>query len=162
MDSLVQFFSQFPHWLATILMAMTPVGELRLSIPVSVLGYNMPVWQAFVLSIFGNAIPAMIILLFTGRFHNWVEKEAGKWGKNWADYLIKVQKKFSGDYEKYGLWGLMIFIGVPIPGTGAWTGALAAFVFGIPFKHSWPFILGGIIISGIITTLLTVGVDKIF
>ena len=76
--------------------------------------------------------------------------------------MIKVQKKFSGDYEKYGLWGLMIFIGVPIPGTGAWTGALAAFVFGIPFKHSWPFILGGIIISGIITTLLTVGVDKIF
>ncbi len=162
MDQLIHFFSQFPHWLATILMAMTPVGELRLAIPVSVLGYNMPVWQAFVLSIFGNSIPAMIILLFAGKFHSWVDKEAGKWGKNWADYLASVQKKFTGDYEKYGLWGLMIFIGVPIPGTGAWTGAVAAFVFGIPFKHSWPYVLGGIIISGIITTVLTVGVDKIF
>lgn len=162
MDSLIHFFSQFPHWLATILMAMTPVGELRLSIPVSVLGYNMPVWQAFVLSIFGNSIPATIILLFAGRFHHWVDKEAGKWGKNWADYLASVQKKFSGDYEKYGLWGLMIFIGIPIPGTGAWTGATAAFVFGIPFKHAWPFVFGGIVISAIITTLLTVGVDRIF
>ena len=161
-ETFIQFFSQFPHWLATILMAMTPVGELRLSIPVSVLGYHMPVWQVFVLSVIGNFIPAVIILLFAGRFHRWVEKEAGKWGKNWADYLASVQKKFSGDYEKYGLWGLMIFIGVPLPGTGAWTGALAAFVFGIPFKHSWPFVLGGIIISGIITTIFTVRVDKIF
>lgn len=162
LHNFVGFFSQFPHWLATIFLSMTPVGELRLSIPVSVLGYNMPVWQAFVLSIIGNMIPVTVILMFAGRFHAWVQKEAGKWGKNWADYLVSVQKKFSGDYEKYGLIGLMIFIGVPLPGTGAYTGAIAAFVFGIPFKHSWPFVLAGVIISAIITTILTVGADHIF
>ena len=161
-DQLISFFSHFPHWLATMLMAATPVGELRLSIPVSVLGYHMPVWEAFILSVIGNMIPVIFILLFAGRFHKWVEKEAGKWGKNWADYLAHVQKKFTGDYEKYGLIGLMIFIGVPLPGTGAYTGAIAAFVFGIPFKHSWPYVLGGVIMSAIITTILTVGVDKIF
>ena len=76
-DQLISFFSQFPHWLGTMLMSMTPVGELRLSIPVAILGYHMPVWEAFILSIIGNAIPVIIILLFAGRFHKWVEKEAG-------------------------------------------------------------------------------------
>ena len=76
--------------------------------------------------------------------------------------LPNPTEKFAGDYAKYGLIGLMIFIGVPIPGTGAWTGALAAFVLGIPFKKAWPYVLGGIMISGILTLLLTVGIDKIF
>lgn len=162
LQPVVEFFSQFPPELATILMAMTPVGELRLALPVAILAYHLPAWEAFVLSVIGNAIPAMIILCFAGRFHAWVDKEAGHWGKTWHDYLASAQRKFSGDYAKYGLIGLMIFIGVPIPGTGAWTGAIAAFVFGIPIKKSWPYVLGGIIISGIITLLVTVGVDKIF
>lgn len=162
MDSLVNFFSQFPPWLATILMSTTPVGELRLAIPVAVLGYHLPPWLAFLLSVLGNFIPAAVILLFSEKFHKWVEHKSGFFAKGWVNALARAQKKFSGDYEKYGLIGLMIFIGIPLPGTGAYTGALAAFVFGIPFKHSWPYVLGGIIISGIITMTLTVGVDKIF
>ncbi len=162
LQPLVDFFSQFPHWLGTFLMAMTPVGELRLSLPVAILGYKMPVWEAFVISVVGNAIPALIILLFAGRFHAYVEKKSGFFGKGWINALARAQKRFSGDYAKYGLFGLMIFIGTPLPGTGAYTGALAAFVFGIPFRQSWPYVLGGVIMSGIITTILTVGVDRIF
>ncbi|MEK7213065.1 MAG: small multi-drug export protein [Patescibacteria group bacterium] len=161
-QSIIQFFSQFPPEIATVLMAMTPVGELRLSLPVAVLGYHLPVWEAYLLAVFGNAIPAFIIAAFAGKFHAWVVHRAGRWGKDWADYLASVQKKFTGPYEKYGLWGLAIFIGVPLPMTGAWSGAVAAFIFGIPFKKSWPYILLGIAISGLLTLLLTVGADKIF
>lgn len=162
LSSVVEFFSQFPPELATFLMSMIPVGELRLSLPMAILVYNFPIWKAFLISVFGNMIPMFVILLFAGKFHKWVEVKAGYWGKTWHDYLLRAQNKFSGDYAKYGLIGLMIFIGIPFPGTGAYTGAIAAFVFGIPFKKSWPYATAGIIISGIITTLLTVGIDKIF
>lgn len=162
MESLAQFFYGFPHWLATILMAVTPVGELRLSIPVSVLVFNFPIWKAVLLSVIGNAIPPMVILLFAKRFHEFIDKKSGPFSRGWIKTLHRAQEKFSGDYQKYGLIGLMIFIGVPLPGTGAWTGALAAFVFGIPFRKSWPYVLGGIIISACLTLLVTVGADKIF
>ena len=162
-QSIAQFFSSFPPELATFLMAMTPVGELRLALPVAILGYHLPIFEAFFLAIIGNFVPAFLILLFGNKFHNYVQKQAGFfWGKKWANILKRAQDKFAGDYQKYGLIGLMIFIGVPIPGTGAWTGALAAFVLGIPFKKSWPYVLAGIIISAFLTLAITVGVDKIF
>lgn len=162
LHSVVQFFSGFPPEIATLLMAMTPIGELRLSLPVAILAYHIPIWEAFIISIIGNMIPVTVILLFAGKFHAWVQIKAGYWGKTWHDYLLRAQNKFSGDYAKYGLIGLMIFIGVPLPGTGAYTGAIAAFVFGIPIKKSWPYVFGGVIMSGIITLILTVGVDKLF
>lgn len=162
LQSIVHFFSQFPPVLATIFMAMTPVGELRLALPVAVLGYHLPAWQAFLWSVLGNMIPATVILAFAGPFHRWIENKSGFFAGRWVRALARAQHKFEGDFAKYGLIGLMIFIGVPLPGTGAYTGALAAFVFGIPIKKSWPYVFGGVIISGLITLLLTVGVDKIF
>ena len=159
---LIHFFSGFPHWLATFLIAMLPVGELRLSLPVAILAYHMPVWQAYLLSVAGSIVPAFVIAAGADSFHAWVKKRAARWGKDWADYLANIQKKFSGHYEKYGLLGLMIFIGSSLPGTGAYTGALAAFVFGIPFKKSWPYLLLGVAISGALTLLVTIGVDKVF
>ena len=162
LDQIASFFSSFPHWLATMLMAMTPVGELRLSMPVAILAFHFPIWKAVLLSIVGNTIPAMIILLFGKRFHEYIDKKSSVFSRGWVRALHRAQEKFSGDYEKYGLIGLMIFIGVPLPGTGAWTGALAALVFGIPFRKSWPYVLGGIIISAFLTLMVTVGADKIF
>ena len=161
-DAMANFFLSFPPEIATILMAMTPVGELRLAIPVAVLALHLPIWKALVLSVFGNVIPTFIILFFAGRFHTYIDKKSGMVSAGWLKALHRAQEKFSGDYQKYGLIGLMIFIGVPLPMTGAWTGALAAFVFGIPFRKAWPFVLGGIIISAFLTLLVTVGADKIF
>ncbi|MCX6781914.1 MAG: small multi-drug export protein [Candidatus Magasanikbacteria bacterium] len=162
LESITSFFSTFPPEITTILMAMTPIGELRLSLPVAVLAFHFPIWKAVLLSVVGNAIPAMIILLFAKRFHAYVDKKTGLVSKGWLKALHRAQEKFAGDYQKYGLIGLMIFIGIPLPMTGAWTGALAAFVFGIPFRKSWPYVLGGIVISAFLTLLVTVGADKIF
>ncbi|OGH83793.1 MAG: hypothetical protein A2261_04055 [Candidatus Magasanikbacteria bacterium RIFOXYA2_FULL_44_8] len=160
--NIIHFFSIFPHELATFLLGMVPIGEVRLALPVAILRYRLPVWEAYLLAVAGNIIPAFIIAAGADSFHRWVNKRAARWGKDWADYLADIQKKFSGHYVKYGLWGLLIFIGSSLPGTGAYTGAIAAFVFGIPFKKSWPYILGGVMVSGLITLLLTVGFDKIF
>lgn len=162
LHQIIQFFSQFPPELATLLMAMTPVGELRLALPVGVLAYHLPGWEALFWSVLGNMIPVTIILFFADRFHKWVENRSGFLARGWVKTLARAQKKFEGDFAKYGLIGLMIFIGIPLPGTGAYTGALAAFVFGIPIRRSWPYVLGGVIISGVITLLITVGADKIF
>jgi uncharacterized membrane protein len=161
-DVLLSVFSGFPKELAVFLLSMTPIGELRLSLPVGVLVYHMPIWEVYVISVIGNFIPSFIILLFADKFHKWVEKKSGFFASGWLKALARAQEKFHGDYMKYGLIGLMIFIGVPLPGTGAYTGALAAFVLGISFKKSWPYVLFGIMISGILTSLVTFGADKIF
>lgn len=162
MGSIAQLFSGFPHELATVLMAMTPLGELRLALPVAILGFKLPIWEAYILAVAGNMMPALVIASFAGRFQRWVESRAARWGRDWADYLANVQKKFAGPHRKYGLWGLVVFIGIPLPMTGAWSGALATFIFGIPLKKSWPYMLAGVMLSGIITLLLSVGADKIF
>ena len=161
-DLIINFFSFFPPLLATFLMSMTPFGELRLSIPVGLLGYKLPLEQVFVLSILGNMIPPVIILLFADKFHKWIEKKSGFFSTRWINYLAKVQKKFQGNYKKYGLIALVIFIGIPLPMTGAWSGSVAAFVFGLPLKTAWPYILAGVIISGVITTMVSLGLGKVF
>jgi len=161
LDNLILFFGQFPHWLATMLMATMPLGDLRLAIPVAILGYHMPIWHVLLLAIVGNAVPTMIILYFAGHFHQWVEKNAGFWGKHWINYLAKIQRNFE-KHKKYGLWGLFVFIACSLPGTGSHPAAIIAFVFGVPFKQSWGYVFGGIVVSAIVTTMITVGVDKIF
>jgi len=162
MQSIVDFFSQFPPELATFFIAMTPILELRGSIPVGILAYHLPWWEVLFWSVLGNFLPALGILFLAGSFHNWIEKTSGFFAGKWIKLLARAQKKFEGDYAKWGLIGLMIFIGVPLPGTGAWTGALAAFVLGIPVKKSWPYVLGGIIIASIAVVVLTAGADKLF
>jgi len=162
LQNFVHLFSYFSPEVATFLMAMTPVGELRLAIPVGILAYKLAIWKVFILSIIGNSIPPLVILLLAGKFHDWISKKSGYFAANWIKVLNRAQEKFAHDYKKYGLIGLMIFIGIPIPWTGAYTASLAAFVFGIPLKSAWPYFLAGISIAATITTLITVGTGKIF
>jgi uncharacterized membrane protein len=161
LHSLISFFSTFPPELATFFLAMTPVGELRLALPVGITLYHLTIIEAFVCAILGNMVPPTIILLFAGKFHKWVEKKSGYFAKNWIQQLHRAQESFK-NYEKYGLFGLMLFIGIPLPFTGAFTGALVAFVLGVPLKKALPYIFGGVFISATIILLITVGAIKIF
>ncbi len=161
-ESLVHFFSQFPPQLAVFLMAMTPIGELRLSLPVGVVAYHLPIWQVVFFSIVGNMLPATLLLLFAPAFHRYIEKRSGFFGAAWIKFLARAQKKFAGDYAKWGLIGLVIFIGIPLPITGAWTGAAAAFVLGLPFLKSWLAIFAGVVMAAVIILSMTLGVTNIF
>lgn len=161
-ETLVNFFGQFPKELAVFLMAMTPLGELRLALPVAVAAYKMPIFNAVFLSVVGNMVPATIILLFAPAFHRYMEKSNGWLHNFWTKYLVRAQKKFAGDYAKWGLIGLAIFVGIPLPMTGAWTGAVAAFVFDLPFWKSLGAIGTGVLMAAAIILLTTLGAIKIF
>ncbi|MFH1789782.1 MAG: small multi-drug export protein [bacterium] len=158
----MQFFSNFSPEVATFLMAMTPFGELRLALPVALLAYKLPLADAFYIAVLGNMIPPTIILLLAAKFHKWLEKKKGFFAKQWIKYLADVQEKFQGKYGKYGLFALVIFVGIPLPMTGAWSGAIAAFIFGLPAKKAWPYIGVGVIISGVITSIIALGLGNLF
>ena len=162
MRSLILFFSQFPPEIATFFLAMTPVAEIRLSLPVAIFRFHLPAWEAIVWSVAGNMIPTTVILLFGGQFHHWVEKRSGFFfGQAWARHLASVQKSFV-KYERYGLVGLFLFIAISLPGPGSYTAAIAAFLLGIPVAKSWPYIFAGVVVSALVITSVTVGLDKLF
>lgn len=162
MSSLVNFFSGFPPEIATFFLAMTPVAEIRLSLPVAIFRFHLPAWEAIVWSVAGNMIPTTVILLFGGRFHRWVEKNSGFFfGKAWARHLAGIQKNFI-KYEKYGLAGLFLFIAISLPGTGSYTAAIAAFLLGIPVGKSWPYVFAGVVASALVVASVAVGLDRLF
>ena len=162
MNAIYEFFAQFPDWLATFLLAMSPIGELRASIPFAIGFFKMPAILAFAISIVGNIIPAIIIVKFMKptierlSLRSEIIKKLLHW------WFAHVSNKFESKYSKYGAWGLLIFVAIPLPGTGAWTGAVVAFLFNIPWKKAVCSIFGGVVIAGIIVTLAASGVIALF
>ncbi len=141
------------------LISMLPVSELRGAIPLAMSVYNMPVWQAFIWSVLGNLFVAVFVIwildllinkflvhriYILNRFFTWL--------------FERTQRKYSKKIERWGDLALVIFVAIPLPGTGAWTGALIAFVFGIPLRRAFPAISLGVIIAGVIVSLIVEGV----
>jgi len=154
-ETLVQLFGSFPHWLAVILIAMLPIAELRLSIPIAILGFGFDPVTAYLLSVLGNMIPVIPLLLFLEPVSNYLRRwEIGDVFFTWL--FKKTHRNHTVRFEKYGTYALTMFVGVPLPVTGAWTGCAAAFVFGIKFKHSLVAVLGGVLLAGLVVTVLTV------
>ena len=162
LNSIAQAFSAFPHEVAVFLVAMTPVLEQRAGIPLAILIYKMPIWKAYWLVMAGNIGPVLLLLYFADSFHVWVSQNFGTFfGRTWLKKLKSAQDAFA-HYEKYGLIGLALFVASPIPGSGIFTGAMIAFLMGIPFKRSCPYLVGAVLGSGLVTLLVVVGIDKIF
>lgn len=158
-DMIVSLISWIPHWLGTMIIAMLPFSELRGAIPVALApadmgGYGMPVAEAFVLAVVGNMIPVIPLLLFLEPVSDFLRR----W-RIWDDFFTwlfsRTHRNHSKRFEKYGTLALTIFVAIPLPVTGAWTGCAAAFVFGIEFKHALLAILSGVIIAGLIVTAIT-------
>jgi uncharacterized membrane protein len=156
------YFSGFPNELAVFLVAMTPVLEQRVAIPLGILVYHMPIWKVYAITMLGNIGPVLLLLYHADRFHAWVEKNSGTFfGKKWANNLKKAQDGFQ-KYEKYGMLGLVFFVVSPLPGSGIFTGAMLAFLLGVPFRHSWAYLTSAVLGSGLVTLLLVFGLGKIF
>ena len=148
-------------YLIVFLVSMVPLIELRGAIPYAI-GYNLPLLQSYVIAIIGNMLPVPIIYLFArrvlewgcdkkyiGKFFTWCLKKGEAGGK-------KLQEKAG----KGLYWALFLFVGIPLPGTGAWTGTLAASILGMDFKKSVIAVMGGVILAGIIMGILSRGVFK--
>ena len=139
----------------TFLTAMTPLGELRLSIPLAILTWNVP-WQlAFILSIAGNMTPILFIVPGMNQISRLLQSFPNPLGRLLLWRTGRIQRTQGVRFHRYGILTLIVLVAIPLPMTGAWTGALASWVFQIPPKTALPAIFLGIIIAGGIVTGLT-------
>lgn len=159
MNTIVSYFTGMPPEWAVFLLSMFPIVELRGAIPLGIEVYKLSPAATWILAVLGNMVPALIILFLMPRIHEWVVNHK-LFGKHATTFLNRAEKKFSGKFAKYGAIGLVLFVGIPLPMTGAWTGSLAAFVFNIPFRKSAPLIGAGVILAGIIVLALTLFAGK--
>ncbi len=154
-EQIAGFFSGIPsHWI-TLCLATLPIIELRGSIPWAIFAGGMS-WQgAFIWSVIGNFIPVIPILLLLEPIANYLRR--WRFLDRFFNWLFARTRRKGKMVERYEVLGLILLVAIPLPGTGAWTGALAAFVFGVHFRLSLPSITAGILIAGILVTSLMVG-----
>jgi len=130
-----------------------PIVELRGAIPVGIAAFEMPWWKVYLVAVVGNMLPIPFILLLLGPVSNFLMRFRG--GKQFFDWLFARTRRKSASIEKYEALGLTIFVAIPMPVTGGWTGAMAAFLMGIPFGKAMLYILLGVMIAGAIMTILS-------
>ena len=130
--------------------AASPIAELRVAIPVAIVQYHFPWYYAFLLAIVGNLLPVPFILLFLDAASRLLSK-VGLFNRilNW---LFEHTRRRGKIIERYERIGLVLFVAIPLPITGAWTGSIAAVLFGLKFKHALLSIFIGILIAGTIVT----------
>lgn len=145
--------------LVIFLTSMLPLSELRGAIPLGILVYNMPAWYAFLWAVLGNLIPIIFIIwgldLLINKF---LIHKIYIFNRFFTWLFERTQRKHSKKVERWGELALVIFVAIPLPGTGVWTGSLIAFVFGIPAKRAFPLIALGVLIAGILVSLITEGI----
>jgi uncharacterized membrane protein len=149
----------FPEWLQIFFGSMIPWLESRYVIPYAILSLEWEWWHAFVLAVFGNILPIPFILKFFHLIEDWLRNF--KFWKNLMDWLFaRTRKRAIKNIRKYEHIGLLIFVAFPVPFTGAWTGALIAYLFDLKFSKSLITIFIGILIAaGIMTAFTVFGVN---
>ena len=147
-------------YFVTLIVSMIPVIELRGAIPLGV-GLGLSHFDAMWVSMVGNMLPVPFIILFIRPIFKWMTRKSEKLGR----VVEKLEARAEGKWDKvhkYQFFGLAIFVGIPLPGTGAWTGALIAAVMDMRMRSALPSILIGVLIAGFLVTGLTYGFTSIF
>lgn len=145
-------------YLMIFLVSMVPIVELRGAIPVSQ-GFQLPLLQSYIICVIGNMLPVPIIYLFARRVLEW-GKDKKYIGKFFTFCIEKGHKGGQKLKEKAGnglFIALLLFVGIPVPGTGAWTGTLAASFLDMGFKKSVLAVLGGVLLAGIVMGAASAG-----
>ena len=151
------------HCLTVFLVSMVPLIELRGAIPYGVM-FGLPLWLTFLIAIVGNMLPVPIIFFFARRVLEW-GADKPVIGKIFTFFLEKGHKGGEKLKAKAGrglYWALLLFVGIPLPGTGAWTGTLAASILDMDFKSTVLAVMAGVVIAGVIMGLASAGVIGIF
>ncbi len=157
--SLIVALDGLPKELILFCISMLPILELRGGmIAASLLG--VPWLEAFMICLLGNMLPIPFILLFIKKIFSWLKKI-----KIFNKFITKLEKKAGEKGSKINKsrnWGLYTFVAIPLPGTGAWTGALIATMLDIRMKRSFPLIFIGVITAGIIMSIVTYFIPNLF
>ena len=135
---------------------MIPLLELRGSILVAGAALKLPLIQTYIVAVIGNMLPIPFILLFIEKIFNLMKKV--KYLEKFPNWCERKAMKKSDQIKKYGYWGLFLFVAIPLPGTGAWTGSLLAVLLGLKRGKSLLFILFGVMTAGLIMSLISYGV----
>ena len=157
----MSFFNTFiGKIIMTFLISMVPVIELRGAIPIGVAAGLDP-WLAIGVSIIGNLVPVPFIIIFIKKIFAWMRTNIKKLD-GLVTRLEKRAESKSETVQKYAFWGLFILVAIPLPGTGAWTGALVAAMLEMPLKKAFPAIALGVLGAAAIVAFVTYGAGAIF
>lgn len=153
----------FLKYLIVFLVSMVPLIELRGAIPYAV-GFKLPLLPSYIIAILGNMLPVPFIFFFARKILEWGKDK--KFTKKFFTFCLekgnKGGKKLQEKAGRNVYLALFLFVGIPLPGTGAWTGTLAASLLNLDFKKSVLAIMAGVVLAGIIMGLVSLGVFNIF
>ena len=153
-ENIIGYFQGVSKELLTVLIASLPISELRGAIPFA-LAMKIPVFKAYLLAVFGNLIPVVPLLLCFGRIVRVLEKFG--FGKRFLSWLFARTRSRSRIVQRFEILGLALFVAIPLPVTGAWTGSVAAFLCGIKFRYALLAIILGVLTAGGIVTAVSLG-----
>ena len=149
----------FWRYVLVFLVSMVPIIELRGAIPIGI-GWGLKTIPTYLIGVVGNMIPVPFILLFIRAILKYMLKSERL--KPIAEWIYRKAEKNTGKVEKYTTFGLFLFVAIPLPGTGAWTGALVAALLNIRMKYALPSIFAGVLTAGFIMTVGSELVKAIF
>ena len=158
-ETLANFFvdlfgNKIPGELTIFIISLLPILELRGGLIAAVL-LGVPLWKAFIVCFIGNMLPVPFIILFIKKIFEFLRRFSF-----FDKFIGKLEAKTEKNKDKvlrYKQWGLLLFVAIPLPGTGAWTGALFAALLDIDLKKSFPIIALGVLIAGVIVAVLSYG-----
>lgn len=154
MGSALEFLASVKEYVVTLVISVIPVLELRASI---IYGWTqgLPWYSVYLISVIGNMLPVPFILLFIRRIIDWMKTT--KRLRKVALWLESKGEKHRDKVLRYAFFGLALFVGIPLPGTGAWTGALVAALLDMRMKKALPSIFLGVLMAGVLIMLATYG-----
>lgn len=153
LDWIVKVLASFPDEWEVVMISIMPFFELRGALPMAISLYDMPFWEAFWLSVAGNLLPVLPLLVLFRPLSGWMMRFS--WYRKFYHWLYLRTMKKSSSVEKFGAIGLVIFTAIPLPTTGAWSACVAASLFDIKMKYSFPAIALGVIIAGFLVGILS-------
>ncbi|RLW70346.1 MAG: ligand-binding protein SH3 [spirochete symbiont of Stewartia floridana] len=149
------------NWIWTALLTLLPIAELRGGLPFALLEGNFPWHLAYPFCVLVNALVAPMAFLFLDTAH----KLLYKWGfyaRAFDRFIEKARRKLSVKVERWGFWGVAVFVGIPLPITGAWTGTLGAWVLGLSRQKTMLAVLAGAAISGlVVSAIILLGIEAL-
>ncbi len=151
--------TQAGEFLLTLLVSMVPVIELRGGIPFGVAA-GLPVWLALLAAVIGNLLPVPFIIVYIRRIFQWMRRRLPRFG-GMIDRLEAKAHLKGQKVQKYQYLGLAIFVAIPLPGTGAWTGALAAAFLDMRLRRAMPSMVAGVVAAGLAVSVITYGVANL-
>ena len=148
--------------LLTLIISMSPFFELRGAIPVGIFAFGLPAWEAYLLGVVGSFLPVLPLLFFWNFIYEKSVHRLYHLNRFFSWLFERTRARHGEHFEVWKDLGLLLFVGIPLPFTGAWSGTVAAFVFGIPFRTAAITIFFGNMISGAIVLLLSGAVSFAF